>query len=186
MPTPIDKLREEHRNIEQLLGILEQEIDILANAGRPDYDVILGIADYFTGFPDLCHHPKENVIFERLRKRSRRATAAIDLESEHQESSRRVDQFHNSVHSLLKEAEIARVRLVNAAREFIEAERDHMKMEEEGFFRVAEEKLTAEDWSSVSSSLGGEADPVFDTPYKREFETLREWLVKWSRDNRKD
>ena len=66
MVTVIYTLREEHRNIARLLNALEHQIEIFARAGAPDYDVIRGIAEYFLDYPDRCHHPKEDVVFDRL------------------------------------------------------------------------------------------------------------------------
>ena len=36
----IEILRWEHRNIEKLLSVLEQELGVFARAERPDYEVI--------------------------------------------------------------------------------------------------------------------------------------------------
>ena len=56
----VDTLREEHRNIARLLRALEHQVAIFSNADAPDYDVIVGVADYFLDYPDRCHHPKED------------------------------------------------------------------------------------------------------------------------------
>ena len=54
----IETLREEHRNISRMLDALEHQIEVLAQVGTPDYEIIRGIADYFCDYPDRCHHPK--------------------------------------------------------------------------------------------------------------------------------
>jgi len=38
----IDILRQEHRNIEKLLLVLERELDVFARGERPDYEVMEG------------------------------------------------------------------------------------------------------------------------------------------------
>jgi hypothetical protein len=63
----IEILRQEHRNIEKLLRVLEQELNVFSRGERPDYEVVLAAIDYFKAYPDACHHPKEDMIFERLR-----------------------------------------------------------------------------------------------------------------------
>jgi hemerythrin-like domain-containing protein len=65
----IEVLRQEHRNIESLLGVLERELNVFDRGERPDYEVVLAVIDYFKDYPDSCHHPKEDMILEKLRAR---------------------------------------------------------------------------------------------------------------------
>ena len=53
----IDLLRQEHRNIEKLLRVLEQELSVFDRGERPDYAVICAVIAYFQVYPDVCHHP---------------------------------------------------------------------------------------------------------------------------------
>ena len=185
MVTVIYTLREEHRNIARLLNALEHQIEIFARAGAPDYDVIRGIAEYFRDYPDRCHHPKEDVVFDRLRARFPRDAAEVgDLATEHRKTAERARWFRDTVDALLNDAEIARETVVNAARDFIEAERRHMAMEEEQFFPLAEARLTPEDWSGIESDLVTERDPLFGDRVEAEFEGLRKRLLAWEEECR--
>src|SRR6266568_1797689 len=65
----LEVLREEHRNIETLLRVLERELDIFDRAERPDYEVVQAVIGYFEDYPDCCHHPKEDVVFAKLKAR---------------------------------------------------------------------------------------------------------------------
>lgn len=58
----IEVLREEHRNIEKLLRVLERELSVFDRGDHPDYVVIEAVVDYFKDYPDRCHHPKEDII----------------------------------------------------------------------------------------------------------------------------
>jgi len=81
----IQGLRQEHRNIESLLGVLERELSVFDRAERRDYEVVLAVIDYFKDYPDSCHHPKEDMIVEKLKARDPAAAATIgDLEAQHQ------------------------------------------------------------------------------------------------------
>ena len=55
----IDILRQEHRNIETLLLVLERELGVFARGERPDYEVVHAVIAYFHVYPDACHHPLE-------------------------------------------------------------------------------------------------------------------------------
>ena len=72
----IETLREEHRNIEELLLVLEHELSVFDRNERPDYEVIQGVIRYFEDYPDCCHHPKEDMIFEKLKARDAVAAKA--------------------------------------------------------------------------------------------------------------
>src|SRR5262245_58724694 len=50
-PMIIDLLRQEHRNIEKLLRVLEQELNVFDRGERPDYEVIGAVIAYFEVHP---------------------------------------------------------------------------------------------------------------------------------------
>jgi hemerythrin-like domain-containing protein len=56
MATIIDVLRREHRNIENLLVILERELSVFDRGERPSYEVIQAVISYFEVYPDTYHH----------------------------------------------------------------------------------------------------------------------------------
>jgi hemerythrin-like domain-containing protein len=72
----IEILRQEHRNIEKLLSVMEQELNVFDRGERPDYDVFGAIIEFFKMYPDSCHHPKEDIIYEKFK-----ATAQSDTSS---------------------------------------------------------------------------------------------------------
>jgi hypothetical protein len=65
----IEVLRREHYNIESLLRVLERELIVFERGDRPDYEVIRAVIIYFMDYPDSCHHPKEDLIVEKLKAR---------------------------------------------------------------------------------------------------------------------
>ena len=52
-PAIIEFLRQEHRNIEKLLLILERELSVFAHGDRPDYEVIQAVIAYFVVYRSL-------------------------------------------------------------------------------------------------------------------------------------
>ncbi len=71
----IESLRQEHRNIEKLLLVLERELSVFARGERPDYEVVHAVIAYFQVYPDAYHHPPEDVVFEKLKMRDPAAAA---------------------------------------------------------------------------------------------------------------
>ena len=64
MPKIVDILLEEHQNIEKLLLVLEHELEIFDSSGRPDYEILQTIIQYFQDYPESCHHPYESPHFQ--------------------------------------------------------------------------------------------------------------------------
>ena len=69
----IEILHQEHRNIEKLLRAMEQELSVFDQGERPDYEVFGAIIEFFKKYPDSCHHPKEDIIYEKFKARRHRA-----------------------------------------------------------------------------------------------------------------
>ncbi len=65
----IELLSREHRNIERLLGVLERELELFERGERPDYEVVRAIISYFEVYPEVYHHPQEDLVFARLKTR---------------------------------------------------------------------------------------------------------------------
>ena len=100
----IEVLRQEHRNIESLLCVLERELSVFDRGERPDYEVVLAVIDYFKDYPDSCHHPKEDMIVGKLKARDPVAAATIgDLEAEHQEGTKRLRRVAQAVERVLND-----------------------------------------------------------------------------------
>ena len=86
----IERLCREHRNIEMLLGVLERELEIFDRGGRPDYEVIRAIISYFELYPEMYHHPQEDLVFAKLKSRDPAAAAKVgNLALEHPKGAER-------------------------------------------------------------------------------------------------
>ena len=187
MAQVVEALQEEHRNIARLLQALEWQIDVFSNAGDPDYDVVTGVADYFLDFPDRCHHPKEDTIFARMRaRRPDEAAIVSDLPDEHRALHEQALRFHESVRQLLNGDDFPREAVVAAARQFIEAERSHMRWEEEHFLPLASRILTPADWLEVEGELNQRPDPLFGGKVEEGFKKLSDRLLAWEAEDERE
>src|SRR5437868_6164632 len=109
MPKIINLLLEEHQNIEKLLVVLEQELDVFDRGGRPDYEILQTIIRYFQDYPESCHHPKEERIFEKLKARDPVAAKRVgDVEAEHAIETSRLSSFARVVEYILADQEFLR------------------------------------------------------------------------------
>src|ERR1700756_3557558 len=105
----IERLCQEHRNIETLLAILERALEVFGRANRPDYEVIRAIISYFEVYPDLYHHPLEELVFAKMKIRDPAAAAKVgDLTLEHQKGADRLRRVAQAVDGVLADREILR------------------------------------------------------------------------------
>ena len=77
MARVLDDLHEDHKNIARVLALLNHELETLADAHSPDYELVEDIMRYVTGYPDTQHHPTEDIVFQRLEERAPETTADI-------------------------------------------------------------------------------------------------------------
>ena len=182
MRNVIGELRDEHANMERLLKILDWQIEIFEAAGQPDYTIVQDIVLYFLDFPDQCHHPKEDVVAQRLLELSpERAARLSALPRLHEELGVQTRTVASVLRRVLDEAELPRAQVIQAARDFVGSQRHHMEMEEEHFLPLAEELLSEADLGELASEILEKDDPLFGPRAEERFAMLRDDILKWGR-----
>jgi hemerythrin-like domain-containing protein len=187
MTRMIELLRDEHRDIEQLLKVLEDEVKVFDRRERPDYEVIQAIIDYFQDYPDCCHHPKEDMIFDRLKARDSLAAKHIgDVEAEHRQETERLDRVAKVVRNILLDREVLRETFGKVMRDFIDHQRKHMAMEERTLFPAAASALQPTDWQEIDSKWNDKTETLFSVAMEEKCHSLREQILRWGRENNED
>ena len=183
----IETLREEHRNIEELLLVLEQELSVFARNERPDYEIIQAVLSYFQDYPDCCHHPKEDMIFEKLKARDAVAAKSVgDLEAEHQNEGQRLRRVAHMIRSILTDHDVLRQTFGDIMRDFIKQERKHMEMEERVLFPAAVSALQPDDWAGIDAIWSEQKDTMFNVAIEERCQSLRERILQWERENQEN
>ena len=173
----IDSLRQEHRNIEKLLLVLERELSVFDRGERPDYQVIHAIIAYFLVYPNAYHHPQEDMVFEKLKSCDPAAAANIgDLAAEHRSGAKRLQRVAQAVESVLSDREVLRETVHDIVRDFIERERSHIAMEERDFFPAAVRALQPQEWAEIASKLTDRKDPLFSETVEEGFDAVRSYI----------
>jgi hemerythrin-like domain-containing protein len=183
MPKIIDLLLEEHQNIEKLLLVLEHELEIFDRSGRPDYEILQTIIQYFQDYPEKCHHPKEEMIFDKLKARDAVAAKRFgDVEAEHEVETRRLRSFARAVDSVLADQEFLRESFHLAVHDFIEHQRQHLQKEEQLLFPAAIKALRRQDWAEIDARLDDRKDPLFDGVVEEKFHDLQNTILRWEQE----
>jgi len=176
-------LLEEHRNIDKLLLVLEQELEVFDRSKGPDYEIMQAAIQYFQDYPENCHHPKEDMVFEKLKLRDpATATRIGETEAEHQVEADRLRRFAQAVDDILAGREFLRQDFHNIVRDFIEHQRQHMDREERLLFPAAVNSLRPEDWADIDARLNDKKDPLFDGAIETKFHALERTILRWERE----
>jgi hemerythrin-like domain-containing protein len=184
MTRMLELLRDDHRDIDQLLSVLEDELKVFEHRVRPDYEIIQAIIDYFQDYPDCCHHPKEDMIFERLKALNPLAAKRVgDVEAEHRQETERLDRVAKVVRNVLMDREVLRQTFSEVMRDFIEHQRKHMAMEERSLFPAAASALRPEDWQEIEAKWNDRTETLFNVAMEEKCCSLRDRILRWGREN---
>jgi len=178
MPDTLRLLRLEHENQRKLLELIEDQV-ATADAGAPMDEELLSLAcEYFSDYPDRCHHPKEDLVYKLLSKRDPESCAGLrNLLAEHLRLHEHAEAFAEAVRRMREEPQTAEPSAREVIREFTQRYRQHMQDEEERFFRLAEERLLKDDWATLDFVIFDQNDPLFDDAAEERFSALRKRIV---------
>jgi hemerythrin-like domain-containing protein len=183
MSNIIQILLEEHRNIDKLLLVLERELDVFDRSEEPDYEIFQAVIQYFQDYPENCHHPKEDMVFEKLKARDAGAADRVgDAESDHRVETLRLQRLVEAVEDILAGREFLRQTFHDVVHEFIAHQRQHMDKEERLLFPAAIKGLRPEDWADIDARLNDRKDPLFNGVIETKFQALQRTILRWEQE----
>jgi len=166
-------LRGDHRNMALLLDLLDAEIDRLADSEEPDYDLVRDIMLYVTEYPDVVHHPKEDIVYRHLK--SLRPEILTDLErveKDHQYLEESGLKLKSDMEAISIGEKLDRDELIERFHHYMEQLREHMYWEETELFSLADELQVYGDWSEVVLKNNEISDPLFGSRVERKYRRL--------------
>lgn len=169
----MSSLRSDHRNMVLLLDLLDAEINRLAAAGEPDFDLVRDIMLYMTEYPDAVHHPKEDIVYRHLK--SLRPDIDADLarvETDHRYIEESGTKLKTDIEAMSAGENVDRDKVVKNLRHYMEQLREHMYWEETELFSLADELQHDGDWSEIVSKNDEIADPLFGPRVGKKFRKL--------------
>jgi hemerythrin-like domain-containing protein len=183
MSNIIQILLEEHRNIDKLLLVLERELDVFDRSEEPDYEIFQAVLQYFQDYPENCHHPKEDMVFEKLKARDAAAADRVgDAEADHRVETLRLRRLVEAVEDILAGREFLRQTFHDVVHEFIAHQRQHMDKEERLLFPAAIKGLRPEDWADIDAQLNDRNDPLFNGVIETKFQALQRTILRWEQE----
>ncbi len=142
--------------------------EVVAGRLQPDLKLFEAMIHYLDAYPEKRHHPKEDVLFARIKARSSEGAAALAaLDAQHQAAGERIGRLEAALAAYVADPS----RLADFAAAFdayAEFYRTHMMLEEREAIPLALRVLTPEDWAEVNRVFTGERDPMSGTRGKPE------------------
>jgi hemerythrin-like domain-containing protein len=173
-------LRDEHDALSALLHTLVLMLAQARAGGRtPDFGALRAMLFYLSEFPEKRHHRKESdVLFPRLRARTPLARPVFDqLDEEHERGHARIRALEHALTEYEILGEVRADAFEQSLRRYVDFYREHMALEENVIFPLAERYLTEDDWRFLDTELTGEPDPLTGRLPDEEYGALFDRIV---------
>jgi hemerythrin-like domain-containing protein len=153
-PRSVKALHNEHIYMFSLLDSLSEQVGFIVNGKDADFALLLDIIDYMQNFPDRYHHPKEDLIYQRMALRDEAIAAEVAaLLDEHRlliKLSNRLADAIDDVHMM--PTVLKKQRVGELCAEYESCLRRHINIEESKILPRALEVLRAEDWFLIEQN----------------------------------
>lgn len=178
MPEILAHLQIDHRNMRQLLRVLEAELVVYETRGSADFDLMKQTLEYTLHYPNLIHHPREEALFRRLLERDPASKAMVgDLTKEHEELARLTHRFAAALHNVAHDVELPRALFNKLADEYVDRSKHHMETEEKAFFPRLMAVFSEQDWADFDGLAKRSYDPLFGTTIENYYKTLHQRIL---------
>ena len=165
MPDVLDQLLREHRELEKLIAVLGQQLLMLENGKTPDFNTLKTVFQYFGNYPDLLHHPKEDLVYDRLKQRDPALAAGISgIVAEHFELEAMTRRVAGLVAALMRPGLAPDDGLVELGRAYVDFHRRDIAVEETELFPRTLVKSRSLNNASQHSMISAVADIAIGPP----------------------
>ncbi len=176
MPDTLALWHAEHVNFARLLNLLDDQLALFHGGNTPDYELMLNIMFYMTHYSDVLHHPKEDLVFAKVRERDQAAARTVDdLALQHTRLNKSGRELVRQLDDIVNGAISSRASVEAVARDYVVTLRTHMRIEETEILPLAARLLTNHDWTAIHAAIGRVEDPLFGKhPEERYVELQRQ------------
>jgi hemerythrin-like domain-containing protein len=182
MPNTLAIWHADHLNFAKLLNLLEEQLGLFREGESPDYQLMLDIMYYMTHYPDVFHHPKEDLVFARIKERESPAVATIDkLTKQHAALKACGEKLVHDLDDIVNGSIVERERIETSALEYLANFRDHMRIEEIDIIPLAARLLRDRDWSAIDAAIRHIEDPLFGRKMDERYAAIAQQIERNSK-----
>jgi hemerythrin-like domain-containing protein len=177
----IEILHEDHRNLSKLLRLLETNLLILQSDNDPDYPLMADIIEYIYSYPDVFHHPREDLLYQTAMERDSSVREEIEpVLQQHAELKESTHRLLDSLNAVLIDTLVNKAQLMAQINDFIDLQRAHIMLEESRIFPHVERLLTSDDINWLDEQYPPAADPLFGDRVEERFRQLYKHILEFS------
>jgi hemerythrin-like domain-containing protein len=185
MSDPIALWHAEHLNFAALLELLERQLELFHKGMAPDYELMLDIMFYMTHYPDVLHHPKEDLAFAKIKERDATARGIVDqLAEQHARLKSSGDALALALDDIVNGSITTREHVESPGRAYIAAFRNHMNCEETTILPLAAKVLQDNDWAAIDAAILRIDDPLFGKDQEGRYASLRRQIAREARTSK--
>ena len=166
----VEQLQQDHRQLVRVLYHLEKAIKSFSGIGRgtASMESVLDILDYIQVYPEIWHHPVEDLIYEiLLQKEIPEPQLLANCIEEHGVLELLTENLHSYIDQLAAGREEVRLRFVRAGSDYVNRQLTHMEHEQTTLFPLIDRYLNDEDWELIKQRIKSIQPAADQGRYKR-------------------
>jgi hemerythrin-like domain-containing protein len=150
-------LMDEHRGFSSMLDVLDAVADRLERGADVPIPMLEDVLDFFESFTDRHHDKEEEMLFPLLAKHGigPDQTVVSVLMSQHEAGRVYGKKMRNELKRLQQGDPSAAAALAADARAYTELIREHIRIEDEYFYKLADQVLTEAEHAAIVEKFGG-------------------------------
>jgi hemerythrin-like domain-containing protein len=173
LPEFLRTLQDEHRYFQSLIDIAIEQHKLLEEKGDVDLDILQDLLRYLSEYPADYHHPREDLMFDRLREVDPASGKYIDkLLEGHASIHESSNKLYFTVMRANNGENIRRGKLARDLKNFIDGYEKNMHDEDGIVFVSALNAFGDDDWAQLEDGLEHVDDPLFGTRVRRRYRHL--------------
>ncbi|MBL0122387.1 MAG: hemerythrin domain-containing protein [Betaproteobacteria bacterium] len=163
MSDVINILLQEHRNISRVLDLIQRQAANLASRAPVNYRLLESCFQYLSSYPEKCHHPKEDLVYRKLRSNCPDIVDSLrDLVDEHETLAYFTRNLRRSIAVVQHQLPTVNTPLAEQLTTYLDAYHLHMATEEKCFFPLALKRLSHDELAEIDFTLFDQPDHLFD------------------------
>ncbi len=150
-------IAEEHQSLAAILHAIRFMLkEVAAGKLQPDLKLFQAMVHYLDAYAEKRHHPKEDLLFQFLTKRTGEGAEALaQLAVQHGAAAQRIAALQQALESyLVSLSDIS--GFAQAFDAYADFYRNHMMLEESVVLPLIRKYLTTEDWAAVDAEFAAE------------------------------
>ncbi len=171
-------LHDDHINVARLLDLMDSVLEEFSAGNASRLDVACSTMRYMTAYPDLFHHPTEDILFQQLLHRAAETQAKVEqLVSEHEAIGVAGNDLLHRLKKTIQHDSEPSPGLIKSGKGYVTQLRAHMNTEEGEIFPLTKVVLTHRDWEDLHEKIDSTGDPLFGPKVQRSYQDLARALT---------